>query len=150
MTIDALLEDLEARRGGLRTELSAVGDFRPGSLSSVMRRCGKANCACAAPEHPGHGPQHLLTRTVAGKTRTVHLRPGPELAKAEVEVGNYKRFKQIVDELIEVNEAICRARPISPLVEPGGEHENQQAGPPGQKGGSATSSPRRSRPNSRA
>lgn len=139
--------ELERRRDGLRADLAVVGDFRPGSLSAVMRRCGKANCACAAPEHPGHGPHHVLTRKLAGKTVTVHLRPGPELEKARVEVGNYKRFRALVDELISVNEAICAARPISPLAEgTGGEPEGGPAGTPGQKGGSSTSSPRRSRP----
>ncbi len=112
-----------------------------------MRRCGKANCACADPAHPGHGPQHLLTRKVAGKTVTVHLRPGPELAKARVEVDNYKRFRQLVDELIQVSESICTARPLSPLAEgAGGDHTDPRAGTAGQKGGSTPGSKRRSRP----
>jgi len=145
VTPDPDLTELETRRARLRDDLTAVGDFRPGSLSAVMRRCGKANCACADPVHPGHGPQHLLTKKVAGKTVTVHLRPGPELVKARVEVNNYKRFKQIVDELIDVNEAICRARPVSPLAAGGGQ-EDAPAGTDGQKGGSTQGSPRRSRP----
>jgi hypothetical protein len=45
----------------------------------------KPNCACAALGHPGHGPQWNLTRTVAGRTRAVHLKPGPELDKARRE-----------------------------------------------------------------
>jgi hypothetical protein len=144
------LAELERRRERLCDDLAAVGDFRPGSLSAVMRRCGKANCACADPAHPGHGPQHLLTKKVAGKTVTVHLRPGPELAKATVEVDNYKRFRQLVDELIQVSESICAARPLSPLAEgASGEHGDAAAGTAGQKGGSSTRSPRRSRPRSR-
>jgi hypothetical protein len=144
VTSDPDLTELQTRRARLREDLSAVGDFRPGSLSAVMRRCGKANCACADPAHPGHGPQHLLTKKVDGKTVTVHLRPGPELAKARVEVDNYKRFKQMVDELIDVNEAICRARPLSPLD--AGGRQDAPAGTDGQKGGSMQGSPRRSRP----
>lgn len=144
------LSELEQRRDRLRAELAALGDFRPGSLAAVMRRCGKPNCACAAAEHPGHGPQHVLTRKVAGKTVTVHLRPGPELDKARVEVGNYKQFRHLVDELIEVNEAICAARPVSPLAEhPGGGSGVEQAGTAGQKGGSSSRSTRRSRPRPR-
>lgn len=128
------LLDLEARRERLRADLSGIGDFRPGSLSAVMRRCGKANCACAGPEHSGHGPRHVLTRKRAGKTAMVHLRPGPELERARVEVANYKRFKQIVDELIEVNAAICAARPVSPLAEHAdGEQRDERGGPAGQK-----------------
>ena len=144
------LAELERRRDRLRDDLAAIGDFRPGSLSAVMRRCGKANCACAQPGHPGHGPQHVLTRKVAGKTVTVHLRPGPKLDKARVEVGNYKRFRRLVDELVEVNAAICRARPVSPLAEDaGGGRENGPTGSDGEKGGSTRRSVRRSRPSAR-
>lgn len=148
MAIDTSLEELETRRDRLRTDLAEVGDFRPGSLSAVMRRCGKPNCACAAPDHPGHGPQHLLTRTVAGKTRTVHLRPGPDLDKARREVGNYKRFRSLVDELIEVNEAICVARPVAPLAEPETGGAADLAGASGQKRGSSATSRRRTAPRS--
>jgi hypothetical protein len=150
MTRPTDLDELKHRRERLRDDLAAVGDFRPGSLSAVMRRCGKPSCACASPGHPGHGPQYVLTRKVAGKTVTVHLRSGPELEKARVEVGNYKRFRQLVDELVQVNEAICATRPVSPLAEgAGGEHADGPAGSDGQKGGSSVRSPKRSRPNSR-
>jgi len=143
------LAELERRRDRLRDGLALVDDFRPGSLSAVMRRCGKLNCACASAGHPGHGPQHVLTRKVAGKTVTVHLRPGPELEKAGVEVGNYKRFRQLVDELVQVNESICAARPVLPLAEgASGDHADATAGD-GQKRGSSKRLPRRSRPNSR-
>ena len=60
------LAELERRREELYRELARVGDFRRGSLRGVRRRCGKPNCACAAPDHPGHGPQWNLTRTVEG------------------------------------------------------------------------------------
>jgi PaaX-like protein C-terminal domain/Family of unknown function (DUF6788) len=46
-----------------------------GSLSAVY-------CACAAPGHPGHGPQWNLTRKVDGRTVTKPLKPGWELDKA--------------------------------------------------------------------
>jgi hypothetical protein len=76
------LEALETRRAELYAQLAEVGDFRRGSLSAVYRKCGKPNCACAAPGHPGHGPQWNLTRKADGRTRTGHLKPGPGLDKA--------------------------------------------------------------------
>lgn len=54
------------------------------------------NCACASPDHPGHGPQWNLTRKAEGRTRMVHLRPGPELEKARREVSDYERFRDLV------------------------------------------------------
>jgi hypothetical protein len=107
---------LEQRREKLLRELGRTGDFRRGSLNAVMRRCGKPNCACADPGHPGHGPQYNLTRSVDGRTRTEHLRPGPELDKARREVSECQRFRDLVAQVTEVNEAICRARPAVPEV----------------------------------
>jgi hypothetical protein len=105
------LPELERRREDLYRELSQVRDFRPGSLNEVRRKCGKPNCACAAPGHPGHGPQYNLTRKVGGRTRAVHLRPGPELDKARREVAEYQRFRDLVGEVTEVNgRSATRAR----------------------------------------
>jgi hypothetical protein len=108
------LAELERRREELYRELGQVGDFRRGSLNEVRRKCGKPNCACAAPGHPGHGPQYNLTRSQGGRTRAVHLRPGPELDKARREVAEYERFRDLVGQVTEVNEAICDARPAVP------------------------------------
>jgi hypothetical protein len=136
------LTDLEAKRRALHAELADIGDFRPGSLSAVMRRCGKPNCACADAAHPGHGPQHILTKKIDGKTVSVHFKPGAALDKVTGEVANYKRFKDIVFEIVEVSEAICDTRPASPL--PSTSPEPQGPGD-AEKRGSSLPSPRSSR-----
>ena len=59
------LPDREQQRAQLYSELAGTGDFRRGSLSVNYRRCGKPNCACAAADHPGHGPRHLWTHSAA-------------------------------------------------------------------------------------
>ncbi|MGH3193250.1 MAG: DUF6788 family protein, partial [Streptosporangiaceae bacterium] len=105
------LAGLEVRRARLYADLSRVGDFRRGALNAVRRKCGKPNCACAQPDHPGHGPQYNLTRWVRGKTVNVHLKPGPELDKARREVAEYERFRDLTGQIAEVNEAICDVRP---------------------------------------
>ncbi len=134
------LAELERRRAELYTGLGQVGDFRRGSLNEVRRKCGKPNCACAVPGHPGHGPQWNLTRKADGRTRTVHLKPGPELEKARREVAEYERFRDLVGQVTEVNEAICSARPAVP----GSTGEDAPARPGGERGGSGTRSrPRR-------
>ena len=134
------LPDLAQQRSRLHADLAGVGDFRPGSLSAVMRRCGKPGCACSDPAHPGHGPQHILTRKVAGKTVALHLRPGPELERVAGEVANYKRFKAIVGEIVEVSAAICAARPVLALAEAAAPGETEE-----EKRGSSPSSRRSSR-----
>lgn len=106
------VDQLEQQRSELYGELAKTGDFRRGNVAENFRRCGKKGCACADPDHPGHGPRHLLTRSIDGKTKSTHLRPGPELEKAQHEVVNYKRFRTLVDEIVDVNEQICDERPL--------------------------------------
>lgn len=134
------LARLEQQRARLYGELGGVGDFRRGSLNEVRRRCGKPNCACADPGHPGHGPQYNFTRSVGGKTRNVHLKVGPELTKLRGELANYERFKSLVAQVSEVNEAICDARPIPTVV------DEASGGPGAEKGGSSPGSRRTSPP----
>src|SRR5215468_12336900 len=104
---------LVRRRAELFGLIAQVGDFRRGALNAVWRKCGKPNCACARPGHRGHGPQYNLTRRVGGKTLNVHLRPGPELEKVRREVAEHRRFADRVEEVTQVSEAICAARPVT-------------------------------------
>jgi len=108
------LPELESRRAGLFARLAAVGDFRRGSISENYRRCGKPNCVCGQPGHRGHGPRWLWTRTVAGRgTRGRQLAAG-EVGKVRAEVERYQEFAALTEQIVEVSEAICEARPVLP------------------------------------
>ncbi len=133
------LPELEQQRAELHARLAAIGDLRPGSINASYRRCGKPNCACALPGHPGHGPRWLWTKSAGGKTRTRQL-AAAEVAKVRAELANYKEFTELSQQIVEVSEAICEARPVPAAAAPA-QHE-----PEGEKGGSAPASPRRRRP----
>ena len=135
------LPELEAERDRLFAQLSMVGDFRRGSVSENWRRCGKPNCACAAPDHPGHGPRFLWTRS-AGRRKTVgrQLAAG-EAEKVRREIARHAEFATTVDQIIEVNEKICEARPAA-----GSAAREDPSGTGGEKGGSGTRSRRSSPP----
>lgn len=137
-TVTAPLAELEAQRAELYARLARVGDFRRGSISENYRRCGKPNCACAAPGHPGHGPRQLWTRRGPGGKTVGRQLSADEVAKVRRELATHHVFVELSDEIVAVNEAICEARPVSPLA------GDATAGTPGQKGGSATRSGRRS------
>jgi hypothetical protein len=116
------LPELEAERDRLYAQLSRVGDFRRGSVSENYRRCGKPNCACAAPDHPGHGRQ--LAAAEVGKVRR--------------EIARHAEFTAAVEQIAEVNERICEARPAAGTQVP--------SVPEGEKGGSSRRSRKRSPP----
>jgi uncharacterized protein DUF6788 len=134
-----LLAELEARRARLFERLAAVGDFRRGSVSENWRRCGKPSCRrCAEPGSRGHGPRWLWTRTVPGRGTIGRQLRAEELAKVRAELENYQQFSALAEEIAEVSEAICEARPVPA-------RGSQAPEPEGQKRGSAVSSPRSSR-----
>jgi len=144
--VNTSLPELETQRAELYARLVGTGDFRRGSVSENYRRCGKANCACAQPEHPGHGPRLLWTRTgPGGRTAGRQLSAG-EVDKVRRELASYRDFAELSEAIVAVNEAICEARPVSPLAEGASEAQDAPAGTPGQKGGSSPRSRRRSRP----
>jgi hypothetical protein len=133
---DQPLADLEQQRARLFGQLAGMGDFRPGSVNATYRRCGKPNCACAQPGHRGHGPRYLWTRSAGGRTRSRQLL-GTELGKVRQEVANYREFLAVSEQIVEVSEAICEARP------PGQSAQEPPASPAGERGGSGRRSRRR-------
>jgi hypothetical protein len=126
------LQELEAEREELYAQLSMVGDFRRGSVSANWRRCGKPNCACAQPGHPGHGPRLLWTRTARGQRTRGRQLAAAEVEKVRGELAAYREFASLAERIVEVNEAICEARPASGTASPSGAES--------EKGGSATRS----------
>ncbi len=106
------LAQLESDRSKLLDEFLRLGDLRPGSITAVIRRCGKPTCHCAKPNDPGHDPQMRLTRRVAGKTITETFPNPGALRKAQQEVAEFHRFQQLSEDLVGVNEKICALRPV--------------------------------------
>ena len=108
------LPELEAVRAKLFQQLQTLGDFRQGSITAQVRRCGKPTCHCAQPNDSGHDPQFRLTRKVEGKTVTESFSTPAALRKAQREVAEFHRFQTLSAELIGVNENICQLRPAEP------------------------------------
>jgi hypothetical protein len=89
-----------------------LSDLRPGSITAVTRRCGKPSCHCAKHNDPGHDPQFRLTRRVSGKTVTETFPNPTALRKAQQEVAEFHRFQKLSQDLVALNDKICRLRPV--------------------------------------
>src|SRR5580658_628153 len=113
-SMPATLSKLESDRFKLLEEFLRLGDLRRGSITAVVRRCGKPTCHCAKPSDPGHDPQLRLTRRVAGKSVTESFPNPAALLKAQQEVEEFHRFQKLNADLITVNAKICEARPAVP------------------------------------
>lgn len=106
------LDALEAERTQILLQFSSLGDFRSGSICSISRRCGKLGCHCAKPNDNGHDPQVRLTHKTGGKTVAETISSAAALQKANAEIAEFRRFRELSADLTVVNERICRLRPV--------------------------------------
>jgi hypothetical protein len=115
------LADLEAHRATVQSQIAQLGDMRSGSITGTGGRCGNPNCHCHRDGDPGHGPYYRLTRKLNGKTVTETFSSPASLAKAQREVAECQRFRQLSEQLLEVNEGgLPVAAPgRTPAVRPG-------------------------------
>lgn len=112
------LSTLEAQRAQTQLQISRLGDMRSGSITSTGGRCGNRGCHCHQPDDPGHGPFHRLTRKVNGKSVTETFSTATALRKAQQEVDEFHRFRQLSHDLLDVNEKICKLRPVEDTLTP--------------------------------
>ena len=109
---------LEANRASIQQRISQLGDMRTGSITTTGGRCGNARCHCHHEDDPGHGPFYRLTRKIDGKTVTETFATPAALRKAQNEIDEFHRFRELSRELVEINEKICRARPVEDTLTP--------------------------------
>jgi hypothetical protein len=102
--------ELEMERIELFKELCGLGDFRPGSITPMTRRCGKPTCHCSKRGDPGHGPTIRVTYKINGKSRSESLANAAAVKKTEREIAEYRRFQELCQRLVEVNWRICLLR----------------------------------------
>lgn len=112
------LAALEHQRAAILTRIVDLGDFRSGSITAISGRCGKPECRCHQPNQPSHGPNYRLTRKVNGKTVSETFSSPGEMRKAQREVEAFHRFRELSRELLDINEKICRARPVEETATP--------------------------------
>jgi hypothetical protein len=101
------LDALVLQRAELISQLTNIGEMRPGYLVARFRKCGKPSCHCAKTGAQAHGPSYSLTRPVAGKTVTRIIPAGPAVQRTRQQLHEYQRFRQLAQQLIAVSEQIC-------------------------------------------
>ena len=112
------LNTLEQRRAALLQEVAALGDLRPGSISATGGRCGNPRCHCHRPDDPGHGPHLRLTYKVNGKSVSESFASPAAERKVRREIQAFRRYQELSRSFVEVNEQICRLRPVEETLTP--------------------------------
>lgn len=104
--------DLEQQRSELLTQFAQLGDLRPGSVTGIVRRCGKPTCHCAHHGDPGHGPTLRLSYKVQGKSISEALPSSAAVRKVEHEIAEFRKYQELSRAFVQISEKICRLRPV--------------------------------------
>jgi hypothetical protein len=92
---------LKSRIEQIKGQLSALGNFRPGSLSQQYNVCGKPDCRCKATPPKKHGPYYQLSYSWKGRSKTQFIRRN-EVAATREQLQNYRRLRKLVDQWVEL------------------------------------------------
>ena len=131
--------ELEDLRQLVLDRIGAGPQFRRGALQVGYRKGGKPTRRCARPGEQGHGPRGLWTRTVKGPgggSRGQYI-PVEQVDQVRAELDNYAQFAALIEDYVEINEALCKARVGPPPRRPASEAVDP-AETGREKGGSAT------------
>ena len=93
---------LERQIEKTKLELSAIGDMRPGSLSTQYNVCGKAGCRCKATPPEKHGPYYQVSYTRKGKSSSKFVKK-EDLAEVRRQLKNYERMKLLMERWIDLS-----------------------------------------------
>ena len=100
-----LLRQIERLKG----QLAALGDLRPGSLSTQYNVCGTPGCRCKATPPKKHGPYYQVSFTRKGKSSSKFVR-SQDLADIRKELKNYETMKTLVDRWIDLATELSNIR----------------------------------------
>jgi hypothetical protein len=105
----ATTQNLERRIEKLKRELLALGDLRPGSLSTQYNVCGSPGCQCKASPPRKHGPYYQVSYTRKGKSGTRFVRK-EDLAAVRRQLHNYARMRDLVDRWVDLATELANLR----------------------------------------
>ena len=103
------IRTLERRIEKLKSELSRLGELRPGSLSKQYNVCGNPNCRCKDAPPKKHGPYYQLSSTRKGKIRSKFVRK-EDVAAVRKQLKNYAKLRKLVESWIDAAEELSILR----------------------------------------
>ena len=99
---------LRRRRKTLLRQLPPLHALLRGSLIERYKRCGKPGCKCA--KGRGHGPKYYLSVSRTGARPEMDYVPQASVEQVVQFLANYRRTREILDELCAINRELLRRR----------------------------------------
>ena len=101
---------LRKRRYALLRQLPPLQAILRGSLIKRYKRCGKPGCKCA--DGPGHGPKYYLSVSYPGLPPQMDYVPQGAYAQTAEFLANYRRVREILEAICEINRELLRRREV--------------------------------------
>lgn len=95
----------------IKCDLAALGDLRPGSLSTQYNVCGSPGCRCKATPPVKHGPYYQVSYTRKGKSSSKFVKK-EDLPTVRKQLKNYERMKLLMEKWIDLATALSTLRLI--------------------------------------
>jgi hypothetical protein len=99
---------LRQRQKAILRRLPPLKAILRGSLVERYKRCGKPGCKCA--KGPGHGPKYYLTVSFPKRPPEMEYVPETFQEKVKQYLENYRKAKEILEELSSINRELLRRR----------------------------------------
>lgn len=104
------VRSLEKKIETVKRKLAALGDMRPGSLSTQFNVCGNPTCRCKDPENPKrHGPYYQLSYTHKGRSKSEFVKK-EDLEMVKKQLKNYQQLKKLTGEWVDMSLELARLR----------------------------------------
>ena len=96
---------MEMKHSAIFEEMIKLTPLCSGTLREQYFSCGKKNCRCQDNETSKlHGPYYVWARLVGGRRVSRTLRPGREADNVKEGIQNYRRFQDLICELLRQEE----------------------------------------------
>jgi hypothetical protein len=100
---------LECQIEKVKRDLIALGDLRPGSLSTQYNVCGTPGCRCKADPPKKHGPYYQVSFSRKGKSSSKFVKK-ENLPAIRRQLKNYERMKELMDRWIDLATELSNLR----------------------------------------
>ena len=101
--------EIERQIEKVKRELSALGELRPGSLSTQYNVCGSPGCRCKATPPKKHGPYYQVSFSRKGKSSSKFIRK-EDLPAIRKQLKNYEKLKTLMDRWIDLATELSNLR----------------------------------------
>ena len=97
----AKIRRLEVAIEKTKSQIAALGELRPGTLSEQYNVCGTPGCRCKATPPQKHGPYYQLSYSLKKRSTTRFVKK-EDLARVRKETKDYAKLKKLVERWVEL------------------------------------------------